>query len=182
MIDTYEDQNANKTRSIISLIACILVGLTLVIAGSGKLIGFGEVPGQTIEFIGDILPEAWITPGSVYFLFEIFVPYVLPISELLLGLLLLVGLASRLIAILCIPLIISFMVNNIWVIGQGLDKFPECVCFGIWETFFGGLTPVQSLIYDITLFVLVIIIIFVHPGRFLASRPWLEKIITREPY
>jgi len=170
----------NKTRAIVSLVASILVGLTLVIAGSGKLIGFGEVPGQTIEFIGDILPEAWITPGSVYFLFEIFVPYVLPITEMLLGLLLLVGLASRLVAILCIPLIAAFMTNNIWSIGQGLDKFPECVCFGIWETLFGGLTPAQSLVYDISLFVLVIVIIFVHPGRFLASRAWLEKLITRE--
>jgi hypothetical protein len=101
---------------------------------------------------------------------------------MLLGLLLLVGLVPRLIAILCIPLIAAFMTNNIWSIGQGLDKFPECVCFGIWETFFGGLTPVQSLIYDIVLFILVIVIIFVLPGRFLASRPWMEKLITKEPY
>jgi uncharacterized membrane protein YphA (DoxX/SURF4 family) len=174
-------QEENRTRAIITLVASILVGLTLVVSGSGKLIGFGEVPGQTIEFVGDILPEAWITPGSVYFLFEIFVPYVLPISEMLLGLLLLVGLVPRLVAILCIPLIAAFMTNNIWSISQGLDKFPECVCFGIWETFFGGLTPVQSLVYDISLLVLVIVIIFVHPGRFLASRAWLERLITREP-
>ena len=174
-------QEENRTRAIITLVASILVGLTLVVSGSGKLIGFGEVPGQTIEFVGDILPEAWITPGSVYFLFEIFVPYVLPISEMLLGLLLLVGLVPRLVAILCIPLIAAFMTNNIWSISQGLDKFPECVCFGIWETFFGGLTPVQSLVHDISLLVLVIVIIFVHPGRFLASRAWLERLITREP-
>ena len=174
-------QEENRTRAIITLVASILVGLTLVVSGSGKLIGFGEVPGQTIEFVGDILPEAWITPGSVYFLFEIFVPYVLPISEMLLGLLLLVGLVPRLVAILCIPLIAAFMTNNIWSISQGLDKFPECVCFGIWETFFGGLTPVQSLVYDISLLLLVIVIIFVHPGRFLASRAWLERLITREP-
>lgn len=181
-MSTEEVQGTNKTRNIISLVACILVGVTMVVAGSGKLIGFGEVPGQTVEFVGDILPEAWITPGSVFFIFEIFVPYILPIAETLLGLLLLIGLAPRLIAILCIPLIAAFMTNNIWSISQGVDKFPECVCFGIWETFFGGLTRVQSLIYDIVLFILVIIIIFVLPGRFLASRPWLEKLITKDPH
>ena len=135
---------------------------------------------QTIEFIGDIVPDALITQTTVFILFDIFIPYILPAIELLLGILLLVGLVPRLIAVLCLPLILAFMSNNIWSISQGLDKFPECVCFGIWEEIFGGLTPVQSLGYDILLFALSIVIILLYPGGFLSSRAWLTRLFQKQ--
>lgn len=169
-----------RTKATVSLVVSIIVGVTLVVAGSGKAIGFGEVPGQTMDFIGDILPDAFITPTTVFLLFEIFIPYILPGIELLLGILLLVGLVPRLIAVICLPLTLAFMGNNIWSISQGLDKFPECVCFGIWEKIFGGLTPVQALSYDILLFVLAIVIILIHPGGFLSSREWLTRLSKRK--
>jgi len=172
-------QNRKQTRAIISLVAGIIVGLTLIIAGMGKAIGFGEVPGQTIEFIGDILPKAFINPTTVFLIFEIFIPYILPGVEMILGIFLLIGFVPRLAAVICLPLTLAFMSNNIWSISQGLDKFPECVCFGIWEKLFGGLTPVQALGYDIGLFVLALVIILVHPGRFLSSREWLTKPFKR---
>lgn len=172
--------NRQRTKAIVSLVASVILGATLIIAGSGKAIGFGEVPGQTMEFIGDILPEAFITPATVFLLFEIFIPYILPGIELLLGILLLVGLVPRLIAVLCLPLTLAFMSNNIWSISQGMDKYPECVCFGIWEKIFGGLTPVQSLSYDILLLILAIVIILIYPGGFLSSREWLSKLMKKK--
>jgi len=165
-----------RIGSIISLVACIIIGVTFIMSGSGKAVGFGEVPGQTIEFIGDILPDTFITPTTVFWLFEIFIPYIFPAIELLLGILLLVGLVPRLLAVICLPLALALMANNIWSISQGLSKFPECVCFGVWEKIFGGLTPVQALSYDILLFALAIVIIILYPGGFLSSRDWLTRL------
>jgi len=171
-------QNRIRTRSRVSLVAIIIIGVTLVAAGIGKAIGFGEIPGQTVEFLGDVLPEAFITPATVFLIYEIFIPYVLPGTEIILGIFLLIGFVPRLISVLCLPMTLAFMSNNIWAISQGLDKFPECVCFGVWEKLFGGLTPVQALCYDIGLFVLAVVIIWLYPGGFLSSRKWVTKFLT----
>lgn len=173
-------QNRSRTKAIISLVASIIVGLTLIAAGTGKAIGFGEIPGQTVEFIGDVLPEALITPTTVFLIYEIFIPFILPGAEILLGIFLLIGFVPRLASVLCLPLTLAFISNNIWSISQGLDKFPECVCFGIWEKIFGGLTPIQALGYDIGLLILAIVIILLYPGRFLSSREWITKFLTNK--
>lgn len=172
-------QSRNRTRAIVSLIASIIIALTFIASGSGKAIGFGEIPGQTVEFIGDFLPEAFINPTTVFLIYQIFIPFILPGVELLLGILLLVGLVPRLLAVLCLPLTLAFMSSNIWSISQGLDKFPDCACFGIWEKVFGGLTPVQSLCFDIVLFALAIAIIVLYPGGFLSSREWPTKLFSK---
>jgi uncharacterized membrane protein YphA (DoxX/SURF4 family) len=168
-------QNRNRTRAIVSLVASIIVGVTLIAAGTGKAIGFGEVPGQTVEFIGDVLPKAFINSTTVFVIYEVFIPYIFPAAEMLLGIFLLIGFVPRLAAVLSLPLTVAFMANNVWAIRGGLDKYPECACFGIWEELFGGLTPVQSLGYDIGLLVLAVVIILLHPGIFLSSREWLTK-------
>lgn len=170
-------QNRMRTRARVSLVAIIIIGVTLFAAGIGKAIGFGEIPGQTVEFLGDVLPEAFITPVTVFLIYEIFIPYVLPGTEILFGIFLLIGFVPRLVSVLFLPLTLAFMSNNIWAINQGLDKFPECVCFGVWEKLLGGLTPVQALCYDIGLFVLAVIIIWLHPGGFLSSRKWITKFL-----
>lgn len=172
-------QSRNRIRFIISLVAIIIIALTLIASGSGKAIGFGDIPGQTVDFIGDVLPEAFITPTTVFLIYQVFIPYILPGAELLLGILLLVGLVPRLLAVICLPLTMVLMANNIWAIRQGLDKFPDCACFGIWEKIFGGLTPVQALGYDIVLFALAIVIIVLYPGGFLSSREWLTRLFKK---
>lgn len=170
-------QNWNRTRAIaiVSLVASILVGVTILAAGTGKAIGFGEIPGQTVEFIGDVLPKAFINSTTVFLIYDIFIPYVIPGVEMILGIFLLIGFVPRLAAVLSLPLTVAFMANNIWAIRGGLDKFPDCACFGIWEELFGGLTPVQALGYDIGLLVLAVVIILLHPGVFLSSREWLTR-------
>jgi len=177
-----EIKPTDKTRikSIVALVCCIIVGVTFVASGSGKAVGFGEIPGQTVEFIGDILPDAWITATTVFILFEIFIPIIMPAIELLLGIFLLVGFVPRLIAVICLPLTLALMGNNIWAIKRGLATFPDCTCFGIWEDIFGGLTPAQALGYDILLFILALAIIFLYPGGFLSSRQWLTRLLSKE--
>jgi uncharacterized membrane protein YphA (DoxX/SURF4 family) len=172
------DEKVSKSspRFIISLIACILIGLTFVLSGSGKLIAFGEIPGQTAEFIGYVLPDAWLTTTTVFIIYDIFIPWILPIAEMALGILLLVGFMPRLIAIICVPLTWLLMANNAFSISIGLSEYASCDCFGIWEQIFGTLSPVQSLGYDIVLFALALVIIFVFPGGILQSQRWLRGL------
>jgi len=170
------EASRHRARSIVSLVAGIIIGLTLLIAGSGKALGFGEMPGQTMQFIGAILPDALLTPEVAHFIGYIFFPYIIPWTELALGILLLLRIWPRLIATLCLPLTAAFMANNSWLISHGTTKFSSCECFGIWEELFGTPTPLQSLSIDIVLFALALIIIFVHPGGFLSSPPWLAKV------
>jgi uncharacterized membrane protein YphA (DoxX/SURF4 family) len=175
MSDTTET-NRQRVRSIVSLVACILLGFIFLLSGSGKLFAFGEMPGQTMKFIGAILPDAWLTPQLALFLGDIFFPYIIPFIELSLGILLLLSVWPRLIAALSLPLITAFIVNNAWYISHGQMKFTSCECFGIWEKLFGELTHLQSISLDIVLFALALIIIFVHPGGFMTSPPWLVKL------
>src|SRR4030042_2933859 len=108
-----------RARATVSLVAGILIGLTFLISGSGKVFGYGEMPGQTMKFIGAILPDAWLTPGLALFMGDILFPYIIPWTELSLGILLLLRIWPRLIAALCLPFTAALMANNSWYISQG---------------------------------------------------------------
>jgi uncharacterized membrane protein YphA (DoxX/SURF4 family) len=174
----YNGYSKPGARSTVSITACIIVGFILLAAGTGKLIGMGQMPGQT-EFLDKFIPDFLLTPESAQFIGLIFIPYVLPVVETLLAVLLIVGLWPRVMALIVIPLTFAFMANNLWTISQGVDKFPDCVCFGAWETITGArFTPTQSLFIDIGMLLLVLIIVFVHPGHFLASQFWFYRSKT----
>jgi uncharacterized membrane protein YphA (DoxX/SURF4 family) len=169
-------ESRQRVRSIVSLVAGSIIVFFFLMAGIGKVFAIGEMPGQTMQFIGAILPDAWLTPGVAYFIGDIFFPYIIPWLELCLGILLLLRIWPRLFAAISLPLIAGFIVNNSWYISQGKAKFTPCECFGIWEKWIGTLTHVQSLSLDIVLFALALTIILVHPGGFLSSPPWLAKV------
>jgi uncharacterized membrane protein YphA (DoxX/SURF4 family) len=174
MSDTTQESR-QRVRSIVSLVAGSIIVFFFLLAGTGKIFGFGDMPGQSMQFIGAILPDAWLTPQVALFMGEIFFPYIIPWLELGLGILLLLRIWPRLFATISLPLIAGFIANNSWYISQGQAKFTSCECFGIWEKWIGTLTHVQSLSLDIVLFALALTIIFVHPGSFLSSPPWLAK-------
>ena len=166
----------NINRNIISLIAIIILGITFIVSGTGKLLGLEEVPSQITDFINAIIPSFMLTPGMIYFLYHILIPHLFPWAELILGLFILIGFVPRLIAILYLPLLLSFLGTNIWSITKG--GYSTCAdCFGIWEQVFGALTPVQSLIYDIVLMCCALAIIVLYPAGFLSSRKWLSEFI-----
>ena len=173
----------SRTRAIVSLVASLLVGLTLLLSGTGKIFGYGEMPGQTMNFIGSILPDAWLTPQLALFIGDILFPYIIPWTELCLGILLLIRIWPRFWAALTLPLTAAFMANNAWYISQGTLKFTPCECFGYWEHYLGSFTYVESLILDILLFALSLTVVLVHPTSFFASPTWaanLEKRIKKQ--
>lgn len=164
-----------QDRGIISLIASVVIGVTLLVSGTGKILASGEVSAQVLDFITNVTPEVFITPATIHFLINILVPHIIPWLEFILGSCLIIGFAPRLIAVLCLPLLTAFLGTNLWAIGRG--GYATCAnCFGIWEEIFGTLTPAQALIYDIVLFSFAIVIITFHPGKFFSSRPWLANL------
>lgn len=171
-----DEKSHHRIRLTISLVAAILLGLTFLISGSGKIIGFGEMPGQTIKFLQVIIPDPLLTPAVAVFIGDVFLPYIIPWIELCLGVILLLGIWPRLMAIIGLLLSTAFMASNSWLISRGMEEFASCECFGIWEEIFGRLTPLQSLYIDIGLFALALTIIFVHPGTFLASPAWAVRL------
>jgi uncharacterized membrane protein YphA (DoxX/SURF4 family) len=143
--------------------SAVIVGLTLLVSGSGK------VPGQT-EFAFALLQSFW-TPQIAYF-----IGHCLPWVEIGLGILLFLGLFPRITAALFLPLVAGFMANNSWALTQGIEKFPKCAsCFGIWEEFLGSLSPLGALILDIVLLCLALIVLLLHQESFLAFQPWFIK-------
>lgn len=173
-----EPQNEAETADKASLAASILIGLVFLASGSGKLLAPHEAPGQLIDFISAVIPEAVLIPWVLHFLYNILVPYILPSAELILSIMLLIGFVPRLAAALCIPLVIAFASTNVWAIARG--SYSTCAsCFGIWENMFGHLTPTQSLIIDILLFLLATTVIFLHPGTFLSNRKSLTAMSAK---
>ncbi|MBN2462535.1 MAG: redoxin domain-containing protein [Dehalococcoidia bacterium] len=168
-------KSKEKNRSIISLVASVLIGLTLLVSGTGKIVGAEGVPAQIVDFISNIIPDIFITPATLSFLYNILIPHVFPWAEFILGACLLIGFLPRLMAVLTIPLLLSFLGTNLWAIIHG--GYTTCAsCFGIWENYLGSLTPAQSLVYDLVLIAFAIVVITFHPGGFLSSRKWLENL------
>ncbi|MBA7663318.1 hypothetical protein ES703_71358 [subsurface metagenome] len=160
---TKQREKSRRQRGLITLGPSALLGLVLVVAGSGKL------PGQT-EFVDALLKSFW-TPQVAYLIGRC-----LPWAEVILGMFLLLGVFPRIAATLCLPLTAGFMANNSWALSQGMEQFPQCSqCFGIWEELLGAISPLQALCLDIVLFGLALIILLLHPGGFLSFQPWFIK-------
>ena len=175
MPSNYEYDNQPMVRSIISIVACVLIGGILLFAGVGKLAEFGTIPGQT-DFLDKFIPDFILTPELARFIGLVFIPWILPIAEIVLGAALIIGIWPRLVAILFIPLVFGFMANNSYAIAKGMEKFPECECFGV----FAALTPIESMYMDIGMFILAVLIIVIHPGGFFAHQFWINRIFARK--
>lgn len=171
-------ENRNRIIAKVALVASILIGVTFLVSGTGKIAGVEETPAQVVDFITSIVPEFFLTPLTISFLYQIFIPYIVPWAEVILGLLLIIGFMPRLMAVLCLPLLLAFMGTNIWSIIQG--GYVTCAsCFGIWEKIFGSLTPLQSLIYDLVLLAFALVVIVLHRGGFFSSRNWLTAFVQK---
>jgi uncharacterized membrane protein YphA (DoxX/SURF4 family) len=149
-------------RILVVFVPCILLGLTLLVSGIGKM------PGQA-EFADVLLGSFWNTTTATL------ISHVLPWVEVALGAVLLLGVFPRLAATLTLPLLVGFMTNNIWAISKGMEQFPDCGCFGIFEKMFGSITPAQALGMDIVLLLFAVAIIVFHPARYLSFGSWFAK-------
>ena len=143
--------------------ASIILGLILIVAGLGKL------PNQA-EFLATILSKSFLTPLLAHL-----VGLCLPAIEVLLGSLLILGIATKIMASLSAVLIMGFIAHNSWVITHGLGHEP-CSCLGILERLFQGeFSTTEALYLDIGMLALVLIILLSYPESFSTIRPWFFK-------
>ncbi len=146
----------NKYR--IAGLAALPLGMVFVLAGIGKFLQGGQSSSPLPSFVPQPLAEGIFTT--------------LPYIELIIGGLLIVGVAIKLISSISILFIIGFAVSNILLVTQGGN---ECSgCFGAW----GGLAPTASLILDGIMAVLVMVILFCYRGGFFRITPWF--IVTTQ--
>ena len=153
-----------RYRYWISAGAGIIVGLTFIFSGLGKLL-------NQADFLGILLANSFLTTTTLVHV----VAYTLSWIELGLGALLITGISIKLTASLSAVPIAGFIAHNIWMINQGLAYEP-CSCFGTFEKIIlGNPSTVDSLVIDIVLLALVLIILFCYPGKFFEARPWFFR-------
>ena len=95
----------------------------------------------------------------------------LPYVELLIGLLLIIGIMPKLMALLSAVLIAGFITNNAWLLSRGLGYEP-CTCFGILDRIMQvELSTAASLYLDIAMLALILIVILYHKSSFFNVYP-----------
>ncbi|MFC1969443.1 MauE/DoxX family redox-associated membrane protein [Chloroflexota bacterium] len=146
-----------------AIVAAILLGLTFFVAGLGKL------PAQTEAYMIIFgLQRALLHPTLANHL-----DTWLPRIEIILGLLLMVGVAAKLMAGFAGLLSVAFIFNNSWEIARGAGGDP-CGCYGD-NSFLGYLSNTDALYIDIGMLALAIVIILWYSGKWLSARPWFIK-------
>lgn len=149
----------------VSIGASVILGLLFVAAGLGKLLS----PAESFKAIFNPFP-AFLSPFFTEFIFS-WLPYI----EIVIGLLLILGILAKVTAAFSSVLIAGFIINNSWLLRQGLGYEP-CDCFGIWERITQvEFSTLQALYLDVVMLVLVMLILFCYRKNFLIIYPWFVK-------
>ena len=139
--------------------AAIVLGLILAAAGLAKLMHQPEA--YEVFFIP--------FPALISRMFTKFYFIWLPRIELVLGMLLIFGIAARFISVLALILIAGFITSNSIMIIRNLSLCLSC---------FGPriqLSTVSALTVDLIMVVLVVIILFCYRRKFFDIYPWFLK-------
>lgn len=139
-------------KNWLGILASLFLGMTFIVAGSGKL--FSGVVDFELT-LSELIP----LPPTLLIL-------LLPV-ELAVGILLVVGIFTRCAASFSLLLIAGFITNNILLINSGLGGEP-CNCFGMGQ----GLSVIGSLYLDGVMVALAVWALIFYPSRFFEVRPW----------
>jgi len=163
--------------------ASITLGLIFIVAGVGKLLHQPEAVSkllhqpEAVRIFFIPLPD-FLTATLTKAVFN-WLPYI----ELMVGLLLIIGVAARFVATLSSVLIAGFIAHNGLLISYGLWAEP-CDCFGKLKILpYTGLSIIGALCLDIVMLALVLIILFWHQSSFFNIYPWFlarSKIVQKK--
>jgi len=154
-----------RYRYWVSVGGCIILGLIFVASGLGKLLSQAE----SFTTIFNPFPD-FLAPVFAKAVFS-WLPYI----EVIIGLLLIVGIAAKLMTIFSSVLIAGYITNNAYLISRGLGYKP-CECLGIMKRIIQvELSTTGALYLDIGMLVLVLIILFCYRGNFLNIHPWFSR-------
>ena len=138
------------------------MGLIFIAAGVGKLLHPADVFKNFVNPFPDLLTLASIKTFFIW----------LSRIEITVGLLLVIGIAVKLVAAFSLALIAGFIANNSWILSRGLGYEP-CGCFGLLERIIQvKLSTIDSLYLDIVMLALALIILFFYQGKFFNIYPW----------
>lgn len=144
----------DKQRYWFSGLAMILLGMTFIVAATGKLM-MGSASFDLFAF-PSFVPQA--LAKAIY--------ASLPYVELVIGGLLIIGIAVRLAVSLSALLIVGFVTSNILLINLGVS---DCAgCFGVM----GSFTPAATLFMDGIMAALAMVILLCYRGGFFNRIPW----------
>jgi len=144
-------------RQWLGIWATLFLGITFVVAGAGKIFAQSDSlePLLLPEFLSSFLTQS----------ISIVVPYV----EIIIGVLLILGIAVKLTTSLSALMIAELVASNVILITLGLATEP-CGCFGGLAG--GGLSVGVSLVLDGIMAIMVLIIFLFYPGSFSSIKPW----------
>lgn len=146
--------------------AGITLGLIFVTAGVGKLLHQPEAFKIFFTPFLDFLPP--ILMAKAFFIW-------FPRVELVIGLLLITGIAARLVAAVSLLLITVFITNNTLNLIKGLGGEP-CGCFGAVDNVFeANLSVIGSLGIDIGMLALALVLLFYARRGFFNLYPWFLR-------
>ncbi len=138
----------------VTTVSRLVLGGVLIVAGWGK-IGTPVLSVQAVKAY-DLLPESLATV----------VGYGLPIMEIVVGVLLVVGLLTRVAGVISALLMLAFVIGiaSAWARGLRID----CGCFGGGGQLAAGVEPsyLVDILRDFGLFALGVVIAWFPPGRF----------------
>lgn len=157
-----------RYKHVIGVGASLILGIIFTMAGFGKLLSPAETAGH---FFDPFSPYPGIFTIDVVRL----ILYWLPRVEIIVGLLLIAGVASKITAAFSTVLIAGFVYSNSYLLTHGLGLQP-CGCMGFDEYLLQAeLTVRTSLYIDIGMMVLVVLILLYYPGGFARFSPWYVK-------
>ncbi len=154
-----------RYRYWLAIGASIILGIIFLTSGLGKLLSQAE----SLENIFNPFPD-FLSPVFTEAIFSW-----LPLIELVVGLLLITGIAGRLTAVFSLVIVVGFITNNSWLLSRGLG-YESCGCFGIVESIIKvDLSTAGALYLDMAMIALVLIILFCDRSGFLNIYPWFLK-------
>lgn len=114
---THAAPSTRNWRDWLGLVARLVPGIVFLYAGITKII---NIPAFALNIDAyQLLPELWMSDVLAY---------ILPVVEILAGLLLIVGLLTRGAAAVTLLMLVAFIVGIGWVWSQGINI--DCGCFG----------------------------------------------------
>lgn len=175
MLVTSDKQAPQRSRMPSSALPWVTTVSRLVLAGVLIVAGWGKIgtPVLSVQSVKayKLLPDSLATV----------VGYGLPILEIVIGVLLVVGLLTRVAGIISALLMLAFVIGiaSVWARGLRID----CGCFGGGGQLKPGVEPdyLVDILRDFGLFTLGVVIAWFAPGR-LALDSALGLAPEREPY
>ncbi len=172
---TSDNPAPNRSRIVISALPWVTTVSRLVLAGVLIVAGWGKIgtPVLSVQAVEayELLPESLATA----------VGYGLPILEIVVGVLLVVGLLTRAAGVISALLMLAFVIGiaSAWARGLRID----CGCFGGGGQLAAGVEPdyLIDILRDLGLFGLGVLVAWFPPGRF-ALDSALGLTPGREPY